>query len=284
MAHLLVTNCTPHVGEGGVYLLDTGSGSVRRLHDQPVRGMTRGPDAFYLVGNNGAVHRLDPGTWTLSPCAEVQARGCHDLQWHEGEFYLVASYGNRVLRLDPQFRVVDRFEVVPQEGDVCHANCLAYVDGRWLLTIFTLTPGQRQEKRHTPEWRHDGKIIALDWAAKRFEILYEPLSQPHSMRVHDGILYCCESIASRVSAVDLKRRERRTVWDGFGFTRGLEFADGNVYLGVSTFRLAIPLRQRLRGLFRMRCGILELDAKTWRPKRGFPIPGSENYEIVRVDA
>ena len=125
MPRLLITNCTLDPAAGGVYLLDTTTGDLKRIHDQPTRGITRGPDGFYAVGNGGAVYHLDPATWKATHRAETGLNGAHDLRWLGGdEYYLVASRGNIVARLDRDFNVLDTLRIVDSEEDVCHANFL----------------------------------------------------------------------------------------------------------------------------------------------------------------
>lgn len=284
MARLLVTNCTNPPGPGGVYLLDTDTGSVRRVHDAASRGLTLGPDGVYVVGNKGDIHHLDLHTWRSTLRADLALDGSHDLKWIDGSFYLVASLGNLVVRLDENLREIDRMRIVEDEGDVCHANCLLGLDGEILLTIFTLSPGRRAEKRKTPAWRTEGKILRLDWPNKRFDVLYEPLSQPHSLVSHQGMLYCCESARAEVVAVSLETRSKQVVMPQYqyGFARGLEFAGGSVFVGVSRFRKKTTLLHRLRSLLEVRCGVVELDAKTWQPRRGFRLPGTDTYEILAL--
>jgi hypothetical protein len=284
MPRLLVTNCTNPPGPGGVYLLDTASGRVRRVHDLASRGLTLGPDGVYVVGNKGAIHHINLDTWRVTQRADLQLDGSHDLKWIDGSFYLVASVGNLVVRLDENLREIDRMQIVEDEGDVCHANCLLGLNGEILLSIFTLSPGRRAEKRKTPAWRTEGKVLRLDWPRKRFDILYEPLSQPHSLVSHNGTLYCCESARAEVVTLDPQSGTKRVVMPryAYGFARGLEFVGGSAFVGVSRFRKKTTLLHKLRSLLEVQCGVVEFDAKTWKPRRGFRLPGTDTYEILAL--
>jgi hypothetical protein len=173
--------------------------------------------------------------------------------------------------------------VVQDDGDICHANCLIEVDGSHLLTIFTLSPGLREEKRHGMAWRTEGKVLRLDWKRHTFDIAYEPLCQPHSMHLRDGLLYLCESFTGAVSAVSLEKQTKTELRRMHGFVRGLAFADGKAYVGISRVRTRRSPWQKLISAFHMKCGIVEMDPTTWTPLRKFPMPGSEVYEVMALD-
>ena len=265
---------------GGVYLLDTESGASRRILDHPTRGITRGPDGYYAVGNTGRVYHLDAETWTPTQRAETGFNGSHDLRWYDDSFYLVACTGNQVIRFDRDFRQTDVFTIVEDEGDVCHANCLLRVNGELLLCIFTLSPGRREEKRLTEDWRHNGKILRLDWDRKQYEVLYEPLSQPHSLVERDGALLCCESFTSQIVAVSPADKRKRVLTTQKGFVRGMALVGGSAYVGISETRTT-GLKQLLNEL--KGSAVVEMDPSTWQPRRRFRLPGTEVYEILPVE-
>src|SRR5205823_5142144 len=112
----------------------------------------------------------------------------------------------RIVRLDRDLREIDSLQIVESEEDVCHANCIEEVNGELLLSIFTLSPGARAEKNGTRVWQSEGKVLRLDWERKAYEVLFEPLAQPHSLTWRDGALYCCESHTSQISRVNLKTK------------------------------------------------------------------------------
>ncbi len=264
---------------GGVYLLDTEHWAPRRILDHPTRGVTLGPDGYYTVGNTGRVYRLDAENWRPTQVAETGYHGSHDLRWYDGSFYLVTCTGNQVIRLDRAFRPVDVLKIVEDDGDVCHANCLLQTGGELLLCIFTLSPGRREEKRTSEDWRHNGKILRLDWERRRFEVVYEPLSQPHSLVERNGVLYCCESFTSQIVALSLPEFRKELLTVQKGFVRGLAFTEGNAYVGISETR-ATGLKQLLNEL--RGSAVVEMDPETWQPKRRFRIPGTEVYEVLPV--
>ena len=126
-------------------------------------------------------------------------------------------------------------------------------------------------------------MLELDWEARSFRILHEPLCQPHSLVWREGGLYCCESFTSAVSVVDPTSGSRRTLRRLHGFVRGLDFAGDSAFVGISRTRKKMPWWQRMVEKLRHWCGVIELDPNTWRVKRRFRVPGAEVYEILAID-
>lgn len=276
MPKLLISACEPR--GGGVYLLETESGAVRKLTGVPTRGLTGGPDALYAAGAGGEMFSIDPVSLECRPITDLRLPGVHDLRWDGEHFLLVSSRANEVIRLDREMRPVDRLRIVERDEDVCHANCLHLEGGRQRLCVFTLSPGTRQEKRLSDVWRTHGKVLELDWRTGGYRVVFEPLSQPHSLVSHENRLLCCESFGSTVVELDLASGKKRVLFQGRGFIRGLAFGGGSAYVGVSRNRQGNLWQRLTRGAGSG--AVLELDPKSWRLRRRFAIPTSQVYEIL----
>lgn len=286
MARLLLTNHTKDKdsSDGGIYLLDTGSGAVRQICREPMRGVTRGPGGYFFVTTGGEIYGADAACEQVRRLASTGFEACHDLRWNGDCFELVASRGNRVIRLDESFREIDRMQIIEDEEDVCHANCVAHKDGFTYLSIFTLAPGPQRVKRLTNRWRRDGKVLRLDWSSRSWEVVYEPLAQPHSLLFHNGRLHICESFASTVTVLSPDMSSAQTACRLTNFVRGIAFQGDRVYVGVSHRRRPHPhLLTRLTERVRRWCGVVELDARTWRPVRRYAIPGRQVYEMLLLE-
>ncbi len=292
MPNYVFTSCEPD--HGGVFTLDSTTGRSRRLLEEPCRGLTRGPDgAYYAVSGSRAgtpsaiIFRVDPASGSVSRVAEHAFKGAHDLRWIDGHFYLVCSWGNRVVRLDERAQVVDQMQIVKSDSDVCHANCLVAMDGALYLSVFTLSEGAREDKRTSRAWTSEGKILRLDYAARTFDVAYEPLAQPHSLVPYAGRIYLTESHAGRVTEVDLAGGTSRPVAELRGFARGIAVGPDEALVGCCRIRRSnahtLPLLQRLRDEWFPFTGFVLFDPKTWRPRRRIRLPGAGIYEIHRVD-
>lgn len=298
MAGYLVSSVAQSAG--GIFLFDSRAGDRRLLLSGRYRGLTRGGDGCYYTVTGCRRHqkgiethlwRLRPEGWEAEDLGVYPYLACHDLRWHRDSFYLVASIGNLIVRLDESLREIDRLQIVPHAEDVCHANCLTHRGGALYCSVFTLSPGTRAEKRRTPAWSTEGKVLRLDFAAHRYEVAYEPLCQPHSLQWHGNRLHLVESHTSQVTRIDLGSGTASRAAQLTGFVRGLAFGPGEAVVGVSQMfqdeRLdsdRVPLLTRLRDRFRPFEGLLVLDPDTWRVRRRVSWPRVEVYDILPLES
>lgn len=295
MARYLFTNAA-RTG-GGLYLLDTASGEMTRVLEGSFRGLTEGDDGCYYVVSGyrnpaedvSIIHRVEPDTWRSEILATHTVKDSHDLRWNGDGFYLVASVGNRILRLDRQGALIDTMQIIEDDRDICHVNCLTTFDGDLYCAIFTLSPGDRESKRETGAWHTEGKILRVDWAAKSWKIAYEPLAQPHSLIATGKGLLLVESHKARVITLERPLRTACATAQYSGFLRGLAVGPEEALIGVSTMydkdrrRLRpLPLINQLEERLRPFAGLLLVDPNTWEIRRRFPLEAAQVYDIHRL--
>ncbi len=282
---------------GGTFILDSKTGRTRRLLRGGSRGITRGPDgAYYVVSGTrnpedqfSSIHRLDPHSWACELVTQLPLIDCHDFRWIDDAFYLVASLGNQIVRLNADLSMRDRFQVVQDDRDICHVNCLMTAPDGLYCSIFTLTPGERAEKRLTGAWHTEGKILRVHWETGAFDVLFEPLAQPHSLVPHAGQIYLLESHRSCLTRVDLGGGVSQVIAHYRGFLRGLHISESEALMGVCVLYPAD--RRRLKALPRLRlwlerrfpfAGVLVLDPRTWRVRKRIVMEEAEVYDIVPI--
>ncbi len=283
---------------GGVFLFDSSAGESELLLPGRFRGLTRARDGW-IYAVTGArrhhaappthIHRVCPITRTHEDLGPVPWKACHDLKWLRDSFYLVASISNTIARLDCDLREIDRFQLVPDERDVCHVNCLGDCDGELYCSVFTLSPGTRAEKRLTAAWTTEGKVLRLDFDRKRFEVAYETLAQPHSLNFREGVLYLTESHSSRITTLNLQDGSSRVVAQLSGFVRGLSFGPGEVLAATSRMfayerrqSRHVPWLTRLRDRLRPFSGFYHLD-RNWNIHRRSALGESEVYDVLALE-
>lgn len=172
----------------------------------------------------------------------------HEMAFAGGELWLVATAFSCLATLDAHHSFVPRWkppfvsEVGP--GDRCHLNGMAVVDD---AVRYVTALGQTDEPGGWRAGKASGGVI-LDVSSN--EVVIEGLSMPHSPRWHDGRLWVLESGRGELCVVDLERGTSETVAELPGFTRGLAFAGGVAFVGLSQIRESstfgdLPLTQRL---------------------------------------
>jgi uncharacterized protein (TIGR03032 family) len=196
-------------------------------------------------------------------------RRCHvtgNVQGHEMAFggddlWLVNTRFSCLCTLDPSSSFVPRwrppFVTALEPTDRCHLNGLAMADGRpRYVTALGATDA-------AGGWRA-GKArggVLLDVPSG--EVVASGLSMPHSPRLHDGRLWVCESGAGTLGVVDPRTGRYEPVAAVPGFTRGLDFAGGLAFVGLSQVRESavfsgIPITERLTESERT-CGVCAVD-------------------------
>lgn len=183
----------------------------------------------------------------------------HEMAYVDGELWLVATAFSCLATLDADHSFVPRwtppFITGVEPGDRCHLNGLALKDGR--LDCVTAL-GTTDEPGGWRPGKATGGVI-IDIATK--EIVVGGLSMPHSPRWHDGRLWVLESGRGELCVVDPEAGRTETVVELPGFTRGLVFAGGTAFVGLSQIRESstfgdLPLTQRLEERV---CGVWMVD-------------------------
>jgi uncharacterized protein (TIGR03032 family) len=108
--------------------------------------------------------------------------------------------------------------------------------------------------------------ILMDVASS--EVITRGLSMPHSPRWYGGRLWVCESGAGTLGLIDPKTGRYEPIAAVPGFTRGLDFAGGLAFVGLSQVRESavfsgIPITERLAEDERT-CGVCVVELASGR--------------------
>ena len=127
--------------------------------------------------------------------------------------------------------------------DRCHLNGLAMRDGQ---PRYVTMLGKTDNAGGWRENKKDGGLL-MDISDNR--IIAEGLSMPHSPRWHNGQLWLLESGKGALSRVNQETGKVETVAEMPGFTRGMDFAAGLAFIGLSQVRESaifsgLPLTER----------------------------------------
>jgi uncharacterized protein (TIGR03032 family) len=192
----------------------------------------------------------------------------HEMAWGEGDdLWFVNTRFSCLCTLDPSCSFAPRwrppFVTALEPTDRCHLNGLAMADGRpRYVTALGATDS-------AGGWRTDKARGGVLLDVPSGEVVASGLSMPHSPRLHAGRLWVCESGAGTLGIVDPKTGRYDPVAAVPGFTRGLDFAGGLAFVGLSQVRESavfsgIPITERLAESERT-CGVCAVDLATGRP-------------------
>ena len=158
----------------------------------------------------------------------------HDIAWGDEGLWVVNSTFSCLSTLSPDSSFIARWkpkfisELVPE--DRCHLNGMAMLDGR---PKYVTTFNMEDSKDSWSEGRIDyGTLIDIDTD----EILIEGMIMPHSPKVYKDEIYVCESGLGVVWKYNPKTKEKREFVKLQGFTRGVYFYGGLMFVGTSKVR------------------------------------------------
>jgi uncharacterized protein (TIGR03032 family) len=172
----------------------------------------------------------------------------HEIAFAQGELWLAATNFSCLATLDAEHSFVPRwtppFISALTSEDRCHLNGLCVIDDEpsYVTALGeTDTPGGWRENKAS-----GGILIDVESG----ETVLAGLSMPHSPRWFDGRLWLLESGKGTISVTDLDDGTVETVAELPGFTRGLLFAGGIAFVGLSQVRETatfggLPLMERL---------------------------------------
>jgi uncharacterized protein (TIGR03032 family) len=172
----------------------------------------------------------------------------HEIAFAQGELWVVATNFSCLATLDAEHSFIPRWTppFISQltNEDRCHLNGLCVVEDR---VRYVTALGESDASGGWRENKVSGGVL-IDVASG--ETILVGLSMPHSPRWHDGRLWLLESGKGALSLADLEAGSVETVAELPGFTRGLVFAGGLAFVGLSQVRETatfgeLPLMERL---------------------------------------
>ncbi len=252
------------VNGGGVFLVD--GAEVRRLSEIDTTAIAPVPDGFLWARQAEGLAEL---RYVRAPAVErvlltSESLDLHDVLRHGERLYIVATQSNTVLELDAGSFAELRRWTQPGEPDSQHLNSICVHGGRLLASRFGRFDTHRGYKGRT---RGAGEVFDLETG----EVLISGLSQPHTLRSFDGLLWLCDSEAHAVHAYRDYVLEHEVAMGGYA--RGLAFGAHHIYVGLSRSRNAPD-----GGLGSAR--IVPLSREDLVPGDAVCLPANEIYDLA----
>lgn len=192
----------------------------------------------------------------------------HEMAWGAGdELWVVNTRFSCLCTLDRSASFTPRwrppFVSALEPSDRCHLNGLGMVDGR---PRYVTALGASDSPRG---WRADKAHGGIVMNVATGEIVARGLSMPHSPRWHGGRLWVCESGVGTLGYIDPATKRYEPVAHAPGFTRGLDFAAGLAFVGLSQVRenavfSGLAITERLTESERA-CGVCAVDLARGEP-------------------
>lgn len=262
MDQLLVSS----VNGGGVFLL--GPDGVERWSKVDTTGVALVPTGAVLARQAEGLAELRwlRGREVVRVNLAAESLDLHDVKWHAGHLYVVATQHNVIRELGPDFALLRQWSF-PGDEDSQHINSVCMHEGRLLASRFGRFATHRGYKGAT---LGAGEVFDVESG----EVVIDGLSQPHSLVSHEGRLWLCDSEARTLRCYRDFREDAAFLLDGY--VRGLAFGPGGrLHAGLSRSRNAEP------GGIASAC-VVVFDVDSMRELTRVSLPVDEVYDIVVV--
>ncbi len=205
-------------------------------------------------------------TRTIVSC---QLGDVHDVRLIGDDLYVVSTATNEIVTINDRGRILKRWQL-PGCGDSWHLNCLDVWDGKLVVGAFGKFPTYRGYKG-----KLQGQGIIFDLHSQT--VLAEGFSAPHTpRRDKEGGMFVCNSKKELLS-YRKNGTEKEVSFPG-AFTRGLDFSEDEIYVGLSSLRHRSDLITSKETISSAQIAIL--DKSSLQVKRKITLPESEIYEVL----
>ena len=249
---------------GGLFVID--DNKVIKLDSYSSVGLCVLPDVI--------IRALQPDSlWICSnsvieiSSSQVSFGDIHDVLGYEGDYYLVGTTGNEVIRIDTNGLEVQRW-CLTGEDDSKHVNCLAVWNDKVIYSAFGEFDISRGYKNNTIQ---KGYVKDLETGG----VLISGLSQPHSPIVVGDNLLIANSEMMEIREYDCAGGLLRTKILQ-GYTRGICVYGNTIFVGLSCSRNTTDTIVET-------ATVVALDLGSWDELGRIAVPAREIYSIVSVE-
>lgn len=186
----------------------------------------------------------------------------HSILHAKNYFYLVATHGNQILKLDKSAKIINKWKYTG-ENDSYHMNSICLFNNRIIFSAFGDFRKHREYKNGTFEKGYVQDLLS----GKK---LITGLSQPHSLYSFDNKLYLANSEEGSIrvynNSFDLVRSKFLN-----GYTRGIYIRNNILYVGISASR-------NIKNSYN-KAKLYAVDLHTFKVKKTLNFDSSEIYDI-----
>lgn len=220
----LPEEASPKYG-GGIYemMIDGDAWSYKKVYSGTSYGLINYRDNIVAVDDKLGLIEFDKDYRIIRSAEFGLGTRAHGIAYSEvyDQFYVVASYMDRILIFDSDFKYVDHISISnkyeTQKAPAHHCNDICVVENSLYVSMFSLTGNFKRDV-------FDGVVLEIDLPTR--QILGPVISNlwmPHNISFHHGCLTVLDSLRG-----GLLQNNAQEIGKFPGFTRGLD-CDGVYY-------------------------------------------------------
>ncbi|TYR81534.1 DUF4915 domain-containing protein [Priestia megaterium] len=270
---LLITCCNQ---EGGLYFADfkNGEHTLQKVLNVECRGIAKYQGSFVVASTN-AILVLNEQFDVIQTKKLTERLDLHGVAVYGDCAYVVETKRNSIGIYDLQNNLnkVDEIKFSPKDEDVFHMNDLFIYGDTLYLSMFSYSTTNFSLFKFPKDLRTHGVIVEYSLANRKvMSIVHRKLFQPHSIKLYKGHLYYCVSAKFQV------QKDEETIFNGLGYTRGLDIKDNLLFIGQSESRHIDRLLSQHSNIL-LDCGIYVHNTST-KISSFIHIPSKEIYQIL----
>lgn len=255
---------------GGLYHLkrQKGMNALQIILDIECRGIARYGKGFVVASNEEGIIFLDESLNVVNFSHAGKGLDLHGIAI-SGDFAYLAETKLNCIGIYDLSNGLNRVDEIcfssNRATDICHINDI-FIEGNSLFVSMFHLPGQ---------FNVGGGVVEYSLKKKKVKnVLYEGISQPHSVMLYKNDLYFCNSEEFSV------RKENNILFKCLGYTRGLAVQNETVLIGQSITRHINKLLEKHPNIS-SDCGVYLLNMNN-KLSTFVPIPSLEIYGIIFI--
>jgi len=216
---------------GGVFYIEQNGNDldIRKILEANTHGMIKQGDYLFISAQgHGIIKYSIKSDEVVATIPLPDGHRPHGLRVVDENLFVACSMADSVLQLDMNGDVIREYSLSAKRGHVGtaqhHCNDLYVTDHSIYLSMFSFTGNWKKGS-------FDGGVIEINRQSGSFTPVIQDLKMPHSITMHDDILYVLDSYRGAIRGYD-----NQIVGYLNGFVRGIDFYDSMIIVGESKNR------------------------------------------------
>lgn len=213
---------------GGLYLYNLISNKFTKIYQGKCRGISNSKTLYFIVDMLKGVLVLNKKFEIVDVFKLPKNSEAHGIAYFKNKIYVVCAGRDSILILNSksgnfinEIFISEKWKINQQDNH--HINDIHVNNDGIFVSMFSFRGEWLQDK-------YDGGVLHISHNLKFKNKIIDKLFMPHSIKISSGNNYVCNSMRGELLI------NGKTFFKCSGFTRGIDFENDNIYVGVNEHR------------------------------------------------